>query len=243
KHFPLFVTYDQLCSLLEADFGLQFRRSARTKAHIAAEQRFAIQKVDDVKIDLDQEDEVEQASGGGDVSPVDTREEVERARRAAVTFEIFVAAYWPHFDYRLTKGLDPALVYSEFLGIIEGSEQALESKTGALTRDAYTGLSHRKSSFASQRDRVYDLYEIYRKRKQEYGGYDAAERTHALISMMNGRVPGVKLDCLYVDEAQDNLLIDIKRELSCLLPGCMLKPEILSVAQPQQQPTWDLYGG
>jgi hypothetical protein len=32
---------------------------------------------------------------------------------------IFVAAYWPHFDFRLTKGLDPALVYSEFLGIIE----------------------------------------------------------------------------------------------------------------------------
>ncbi|KAG9097516.1 hypothetical protein FRC06_007474, partial [Ceratobasidium sp. 370] len=209
KHFPLFLTYDQLCSLLEADFGLQFRRSARTKAHIAAEQRFAIQEVADVKIDLDQEEEVEQTNGG-DVSPVDTREDIERARRAAVTFEIFVAAYWPHFDYRLTKGLDPALVYSEFLGIIEGSEPALESTAGALSREAYTSLSHRKSSFASQRDRVYDLYEIYRKRKQAYGGYDAAERTHALISVMNGRVPGPKLDCLYVDEAQDNLLIDIK---------------------------------
>ncbi|KAG9101942.1 hypothetical protein FS749_001473 [Ceratobasidium sp. UAMH 11750] len=209
KHFPLFLTYDQLCSLLEADFGLQFRRSARTKAHIAAEQRFAIQEVADVKIDLDQEEEVEQTNGG-DVSPVDTREDIERARRAAVTFEIFVAAYWPHFDYRLTKGLDPALVYSEFLGIIEGSEPALESTTGALNREAYTSLSHRKSSFASQRDRIYDLYEIYRKRKQAYGGYDAAERTHALISTMNGRVPGPKLDCLYVDEAQDNLLIDIK---------------------------------
>ncbi|KAG8719695.1 hypothetical protein FRC08_002227 [Ceratobasidium sp. 394] len=209
KHFPLFLTYDQLCSLLEADFGLQFRRSARTKAHIAAEQRFAIQEVADVKIDLDQAEEVEQTNGG-DVSPVDTREDVERARRAAVTFEIFVAAYWPHFDYRLTKGLDPALVYSEFLGIIEGSESALGSTTGALGREAYTSLSHRKSSFASQRDRIYDLYEIYRKRKQAYGGYDAAERTHALISTMNGRVPGPKLDCLYVDEAQDNLLIDIK---------------------------------
>ncbi|KAG8752687.1 hypothetical protein FRC12_011837, partial [Ceratobasidium sp. 428] len=178
-------------------------------SHAAAEQRFAIQKVADVKIDLDQEDEIEQTNGG-DVSPVDTREDLERARRAAVTFEIFVAAYWPHFDYRLTKGLDPALVYSEFLGVIEGSESALESETGALSRDAYTSLSHRKSSFASQKDRVYDLYEIYRKRKREYGGYDAAERTHALISMMNGKVPGVKLDCLYVDEAQDNLLIDVK---------------------------------
>ena len=32
---------------------------------------------------------------------------------------IFVAAYWQHFDYQLKKGLDPALVYSEFLGVIE----------------------------------------------------------------------------------------------------------------------------
>ncbi|QRV93432.1 UvrD-like helicase carboxy-terminal domain protein [Ceratobasidium sp. AG-Ba] len=218
KHFPLFLTYDQLCSLLEADFGLQFRRSARTKAHIAAEQRFAIQEVADEKINLDQQDDVEQPgdADAGNLSPVDSREDLERARRAAVTFDvthrdrIFVAAYWPHFDYRLTKGFDPALIYSEFLGIIEGSEAALQSKTGALSREEYTSLSHRKSSFASQQDRVYDLYEIYRKRKQTYGGYDAAERTHALISAMNGKVPGVKLDCLYVDEAQDNLLIDIK---------------------------------
>lgn len=42
-----------------------------------------------MKIDLDQQDEVEQLNntGAGDISPVDTREEVERARRAAVTFE------------------------------------------------------------------------------------------------------------------------------------------------------------
>ena len=68
--------------------------------------------------------------------------------------------------------------------------------------------------FASQRDRIYDLYEIYRKRKQELGGYDAAERyvismasrhpinhskltrTQALISAMNGRSVGKGIDCL-----------------------------------------------
>lgn len=45
-----------------------------------------------------------------------------------------------------------------------------------MSREDYTSMSHRKTSFASQRDRIYDLYEIYRKRKQELGGYDAAER-------------------------------------------------------------------
>ncbi|KAF8594570.1 P-loop containing nucleoside triphosphate hydrolase protein [Ceratobasidium sp. AG-I] len=209
KHFPLFLTYDQLCSLLEADFGLKFKRSTRTKAHVAAEQRFAIHDVTDVKIDLDKEIDAEQTLGA-ETSPVDTKEDIAHARRAAVTFDIFVAAYWQHFDYQLKKGLDPALVYSEFLGVIEGSEFALGAKNGALSREEYANVSDRKTSFASQRDRVYDLYEIYRKRKRELGGYDAAERTHALIGAMNGGIPGAKIDCLYVDEAQDNLLIDIK---------------------------------
>ncbi|CAE6379695.1 unnamed protein product, partial [Rhizoctonia solani] len=210
KHFPLFVTYDQLCSLLEADFGFQFRRTTRTRIHVAAEKRFTIAEVADVKIDLDREVEVEIEPSATEVaSPIDTKEDLEQARRAAVTFEIFVAAYWPHFDFRLTKGLDPALVYSEFLGVIEGSELALQSPTGALDRDEYTSLSHRKSSFASQRNRVYDLYELYRKRKQFLGGYDSAERTHALVNALNLGIPGSKIDCLYVDEA-NNLLIDTK---------------------------------
>ncbi|CCO33896.1 TPR and ankyrin repeat-containing protein 1 AltName: Full=Lupus brain antigen 1 homolog [Rhizoctonia solani AG-1 IB] len=211
RHFPLFVTFDQLCSLLEADFGLQFKRLSRTKAHAAAEKRFALSEVEDVKINLDQDDEVAQEDTDKLSSPtVETTEQMLEAKQAAVTFEVFVAAYWPHFDYQLKKGLDPALVYSEFLGIIEGSEAALLSKAGALSRDEYTGLSHKKSSFASQRGYVYDLYEAYRKRKRQLRGYDAAERTHALVVETSRKVPGLKFDCLYIDEAQDNLLIDMK---------------------------------
>lgn len=56
------------------------------------------------------------------------------------------------------------------------------AKNGALSREDYANMSHRKTSFASQRDRVYDLYEIYRKRKRELGGYDAAER-YALFNL------------------------------------------------------------
>jgi hypothetical protein len=112
----------------------------RTKAHAVAEKRFAISEIADVKIDLEQEDEAVQADTTVH-SPIitETAEFVQEAKQAAVTFEwvfvpldafdlvfiylfvvsVFVAAYWPHFDYQLTKGLDPALVYSEFLGIIE----------------------------------------------------------------------------------------------------------------------------
>ncbi|KAJ1305435.1 hypothetical protein OPQ81_000445 [Rhizoctonia solani] len=213
-HFPLFLTFDQASRCVvygHNHFGLQFKRLTRTKAHAAAEKRFALSEVADVKIDLDQDDEVPQEDAEKPSSPiVETTERMLAAKQAAVTFEIFVAAYWPHFDYQLIKGFDPALVYSEFLGIIQGSEAALSSKAGALTRDEYISLSHKKSSFASQRGRVYDLYEAYRKRKRQLGGYDAAERTHALVVATNEKVPGFKFDCLYIDEAQDNLLIDMK---------------------------------
>lgn len=89
------------------------------------------------------------------------------------------------------------------------------TKNGALSREDYVRASDRRSSFLSQRDRVYDLYEIYRKRKRELGGYDAAQRfvifilaeqmianvpqlssTHALINAMNEGIPGQKIDCL-----------------------------------------------
>ena len=73
---------------MEADFGFKFRRTARTKVHAAAEKRFAIAEVADVKIDLDREVEVETEPAATEaVSPTDTKEEIQQARRAAVTFE------------------------------------------------------------------------------------------------------------------------------------------------------------
>lgn len=83
--------------MIEADFGLRFKRSARSKAHAAAEQRFAIQDIADVNIDLDQEDDAEQTSGV-EAFPIDTREDIARARRAAVTFEYVYLAELPVFN-------------------------------------------------------------------------------------------------------------------------------------------------
>ncbi|CAE6448000.1 unnamed protein product [Rhizoctonia solani] len=117
-------------------------------------------------------------------------DKIKENKRSAVTFEIFAAAYWPHFDQCLTKDLDPALVHSEFLGVIEGSEFTLTSESGVLSRDDYLDLSQGNLLLSSQRDKIYSLYESYRKARGKLGGYNAAER--------------------YVDEAQDNLLIDTK---------------------------------
>ena len=112
-----------------------------------------------------------------------------------LTFGQFKQSYWPRFDQGLTKRLgttnpgpfsffphinfqiDPALVWSEFMGILKGSEESLQTQSGYLTRAEYLGLSHRiRSTFVSKRDAIYSLFEAYHKLKLEMRGYDAADR-------------------------------------------------------------------
>jgi hypothetical protein len=75
----------QLCSLLEADFGLQFRRLVRTKVHNGAGQRFSDQGVPGSNLNLDQDDNIGRVDGMEDAK--------EHARRAAVTFEFVLIAF------------------------------------------------------------------------------------------------------------------------------------------------------
>ncbi|KAF8151989.1 hypothetical protein K438DRAFT_1988110 [Mycena galopus ATCC 62051] len=122
----------------------------------------------------------------------------------------FLSGYWPHFPQTLTKGLDPSMVFSEFLGVIMGAEETLTSASSFLDRDTYLNLSERaQSTFADQRQRIYDLFESYMSQKRLLADIDAADRTHAILRHLERRgVPGKKMDYLYVDETQDNLLVD-----------------------------------
>ena len=88
---------------------------------------------------------------------------------------------------------DPALVYSEFMGsfqlivsrratkcsagVIKGSEDALTCPKRYLGKDEYRDLSFRtRSTFATQRDAIYTLFESYLRRKCECNEYDPADR-------------------------------------------------------------------
>ncbi|KAG6859929.1 hypothetical protein C0995_001823 [Termitomyces sp. Mi166 len=142
SHFPLFLTFDRLCDLIEADFGA----SERGYSH-----------------------------------------KEDQEPRTFVSYELFENHYWPHFPQHLIKGL--ALVFSEIIGIIKGSENTTASDRGHLDRKTYEELSERtQSTFATQRSTIYSIFEAYQTQKRQQGDYDAADR--------------------YVDEAQDNLLID-----------------------------------
>ncbi|KAJ2926880.1 hypothetical protein H1R20_g10209, partial [Candolleomyces eurysporus] len=161
EHFPLFLTFERLCQLLEGD--------------------------------------IENAVGI-----------TSNSKRQLITYDAFLDQYWPHFPQGLTKNLDPALVFNEFLGVIKGSEQSLDHATGYLDLTGYRNLSHRTQHlFANQRDRIYSLFQAYMKQKKQRSEIDSADRTHRILKAFDATgIPGRKIDYLCVDEAQDNLLID-----------------------------------
>jgi hypothetical protein len=78
----------------------------------------------------------------------------------------------------LTRDLEPNLVFSEIIGVIKGSQAALESADGHLTRDAYVEqLSWRQFPLlASARARIYSIFEVYTKHKASRFDIDEADR-------------------------------------------------------------------
>ncbi|KAK0444957.1 uncharacterized protein EV420DRAFT_1721599 [Desarmillaria tabescens] len=169
KHFPLFITFDGLCDMLEADMSTKMLAPT---------------------------------------SPTDRKR--AKTHRGVITFESFFEFYWSHFPEHLVKGLDPALVFSEIIGVIKGSEETLSEGKRYLSRTTYLDLSKRQqSTFADRRDEVYEIFESYMHKKKLRGEYDTGDRTHNILKYFAEKgIPGQGIDHLYVDEVQDNMLID-----------------------------------
>ncbi|KAK0478174.1 hypothetical protein IW261DRAFT_1482258 [Armillaria novae-zelandiae] len=169
KHFPLFITFDGLCDMLEADMSTKMMTPT---------------------------------------SPIDRKR--TKSHTGVITFESFFEFYWSHFPEHLVKGLDPALVFSEIIGVIKGSEETLSEGNRQLSRTTYLDLSKRQqSTFADRRCEVYDIYELYMHKKKLRGEYDTGDRTHNILRYFTEQgIPGQGIDHLFVDEVQDNMLID-----------------------------------
>ncbi|KAF8686304.1 UvrD-like helicase C-terminal domain [Rhizoctonia solani] len=159
SHFPLFVSFDKLCELIEGDIfgaaGEDALTSARTRAqHI-------------------------------------------------ISFSDFKHRYWPTFSPGLTRNLNPALVFSEILGVIKGYGRN-------LTMDEYLSeLSHKKSPLLmGVRGQVYAIYEEYTKQCRRRYEIDNADRTQKILSRY--KVPAEsRADYIFVDEVQDHLMSDV----------------------------------
>ncbi|TFK76619.1 P-loop containing nucleoside triphosphate hydrolase protein [Pluteus cervinus] len=160
-HFPLFITFDDLCNLIEGDL----------------------------------------------TSVIGSR------KKPLVNWSTFQQHYWSHMPEPLKKGVDPTAVYSEFLGVIKGSEEAYNSQIKVLDLSTYEALGEQHSSFIGKRTQIYSLFEKYSKLKQERQEEDIADRTIHIVQSLMDEEAGKpctdnKVDWIYVDEAQDNLLLD-----------------------------------
>ncbi|KAG8893329.1 hypothetical protein FRB99_002042, partial [Tulasnella sp. 403] len=179
QHFPLFLSFDQLCTLLEGDVGLEFQASER-----------------------------DQYQAHRDILAAGSRD----WRGPEITFERFVSEIWP----KIGRGLDPSLLFNEFIGVIKGLEvgSALDPLAGgtvSLDRASYESVYGRGRSMLLDRTHVYSLFKLYEKRRSPLS-YDRADRTRELLNRLTEKKSLLEqhgFDFLYVDEVQDNLLIDI----------------------------------
>ncbi|KAK7464390.1 hypothetical protein VKT23_006556 [Stygiomarasmius scandens] len=141
EHFPLFTTFNGLCSMIEADMAST--NSAKKTTRMSAS----------------------------------TKSLPNASQRVALTYDGFLRDYWPHFAQSSVKHLDPALVFSEFLGVIKGSEETLNSNVHYLTSSEYRNMSARnQSTFAENRDNLYALFRAYLGMKKMRGEVDGADR-------------------------------------------------------------------
>ncbi|KAM5542268.1 hypothetical protein V8D89_004141 [Ganoderma adspersum] len=186
SHFPLFLTYSHLCRLLEGELRYLVEQD-KVDANKAALLRDIM---------------------GLRSRPTRSRTAgyLQDERDSFLDYEKFLIVYWSHFP---ENRLNPDLVWGEFMSIIKGSPGALKSAAGYLDKETYLGLRRTQTSSLAQRQTVYKLFEVYIRRKREHGHYDPADRTRMLIRSLKAvGVPGKPLDFVYVDEVQDNFLID-----------------------------------
>ncbi|KAF9050293.1 hypothetical protein BJ165DRAFT_1341573 [Panaeolus papilionaceus] len=95
--------------------------------------------------------------------------------------------------------------------LISGSEKTLGSEQGRLSKEQYLESSRAASSNFTQQQRgsIYDIFSLYLKLKHQNDDYDISDRSRTIIAALkHGALTIRKIDHLYVDETQDNLLID-----------------------------------
>ncbi|KAG8924004.1 hypothetical protein FRC02_010695 [Tulasnella sp. 418] len=169
EDFPLFLTFDQFCQLLQADLAPDLFVTQSTKP---------------------------------------------------IRYADFLRDIWPHFNQKLKQGLDPNFIWSEFMGVIKGSEVSLLGPNGYMTRETYIKTRSRAIS-VDMKQRVWALFESYLKQKKRLRRADYADRTYSLLGAIRreGRLVD-SVDFLYVDEVQDNVMLDVEllRKL-CISPN------------------------
>ncbi|KAG9442386.1 hypothetical protein H6P81_018240 [Aristolochia fimbriata] len=178
KHFPLVVTFRKFLMMLDGTVLNSFFDKFCSSIKLAVD-------------------------GNGDSKPLALQELIERKE---VNYARFSAAYWPHFSVQLTSKLDPSTVYTQIMSHIKGGLGMGISYDGILDRVGYVNLSETRISTLNceQRERIYDIFLDYQKKKLERGEYDLSD----LVIDLHHRLRmdgynGDEVHFVYIDEVQD----------------------------------------
>ncbi|KAF7849138.1 hypothetical protein BT93_L1208 [Corymbia citriodora subsp. variegata] len=127
-------------------------------------------------------------------------------RAKEVTYKKFCGAYWPHFNDKIRRRLDPSRVFTEIMSHIKGGLRPADDCGGKLDRLAYVSLSEGRVSTLSiqRREEIYDAFEDYEKTKMKNGEFDLADIVNDLhCRLFHGQFAGNVVDYVYIDEVQD----------------------------------------
>ena len=128
----------------------------------------------------------------------------------------FQTRYWPQFPHGLTSGLSPHLVFADIMGVIKGSISTCKTLK-CLTKKEYEEHSLRTApniTTEKDRDKVFQLFELYEKLKRKAGDIDTVDWVVYLLQRLRDNLSTAALltSCIqevYIDEVQDQRCIDI----------------------------------
>ncbi|KAF9230051.1 P-loop containing nucleoside triphosphate hydrolase protein, partial [Melanogaster broomeanus] len=114
------------------------------------------------------------------------REAQEKDREAQRAAKVFIETYGPESFVTVWVAV-LGFVYSEFMGIIKGSERSFRVPVDSSTRRHTVVLPSRSNpTFVTQRKTIYALFEAYCKLKMQRRQHDVADRTHAILKTLLG---------------------------------------------------------
>jgi len=150
------------------------------------------------------------------ISQLDRKDYHSKSPFNLVDFKTFRNKYWPHFPPDVTRGIPPQLVFSEIMGVIKGSNYTCENLEFLQARD-YEELSVRIAPNVTSREartRVFRMFEMYEKLKQQTGNLDTVDWVVCLLRKLrdNPRLRSYLASCVdgfYIDEVQDLRCVDI----------------------------------
>ncbi|KAD2804463.1 hypothetical protein E3N88_37840 [Mikania micrantha] len=127
-------------------------------------------------------------------------------RLKEVTFDRFCSLYWPHFNSKYKKKLDPSQVFSEIISHIKGGLETSDHSDGKLSFESYSLLAESRSSTLTKQNRenVYSLFQAYENMKTKRGEFDLADLVIDLHQrLQNLKYEGDQMDFIFIDEVQD----------------------------------------